>query len=90
MRPWGRIHDVLYEECRGLEGREAQPNAAIIDSQSVKTGPNAQGSVGYDAGRKIKGRKRHIMTDTVGLLLKAMSIPPPTRTATARPGCSTR
>jgi transposase len=36
----------------------------------VKAGPNAQGSAGYDAGKKIKGRKRHIMTDTVGLLLK--------------------
>jgi len=67
---WARIHDALYGECRDLEGREAQPGAAIIDSQSVKTGPNAQGSVGYDAGKKIKGRKRHIMTDTVGLLLK--------------------
>lgn len=67
---WARIHDALYGECRELEGREAQPGAAIIDSQSVKTGANACGSVGYDAGKKIKGRKRHIMTDTVGLLLK--------------------
>jgi transposase len=68
---WARIHDALYVECRDLEGREAQPSAAIIDSQSVKTGPNACETVGYDAGKKIKGRKRHILTDTLGLLLKA-------------------
>lgn len=54
-----------------MEGREGQPSAAIIDSQSVKTGPNAYETVGYDAGKKIKGRKRHILTDTLGLLLKA-------------------
>ena len=68
---WARIHDALYVDCRDLEGREDQPSAAIIDSQSVKTGPNACDSVGYDAGKKIKGRKRHILTDTLGLLLKA-------------------
>ena len=67
---WARIHDALYMDCRDLEGREPQPGAAIIDSQSVKTGANASGDVGYDAGKKIKGRKRHILTDTVGLLLK--------------------
>lgn len=66
---WARIHDTLYGEVRELEGRELQPSAAIIDSQSVKSGPNAQGEVGYDAGKKIKGRKRHIVTDTLGLLL---------------------
>jgi transposase len=68
---WARIHDALYIECRDLEGREEQPSAAIIDSQSVKTGPNACDAVGYDAGKKIKGRKRHILTDTLGLLLTA-------------------
>ena len=69
---WARIHDALYVDCRDLEGREEQPSAAIIDSQSVKTGPNACGSVGYDAGKKVKGRKRHIVTDTLGLLLKGV------------------
>ena len=68
---WARIHDALYVDCRDLEGREEQPSAAIIDSQSVKTGPHACDAVGYDAGKKIKGRKRHILTDTLGLLLKA-------------------
>ena len=67
---WARIHDALYVDCRDLEGREAQPSVAFIDSQSVKTGPHACDAVGYDAGKKIKGRKRHILTDTLGLLLK--------------------
>ena len=52
---WARIHDPLYVACRDLDAREARPRAAIIDSQSVKTGPNACGSIGYDAGKKIKG-----------------------------------
>ena len=68
---WARIHEALYADCRDLEGREPQPSAAIIDSQSVKTGPNAQGEVGVDAGKKVKGRKRHILVDTLGLLLRA-------------------
>lgn len=67
---WARIHDALYAACRTLEDREPQPTAAIIDSQSVKTGPNARGDVGYDAGKKVKGRKRHILVDTLGLVLK--------------------
>ena len=67
---WARIHDALYVDCRDLEGREPQPTAAIIDSQSVKTGPNALDEIGYDAGKKVKGRKRHILVDTVGLLLR--------------------
>jgi transposase len=67
---WNRIHAALYADCRALEDREPQPSAAIIDSQSVRTGPNAQGDVGYDAGKKVKGRKRHILVDTLGLLLR--------------------
>jgi len=50
--------------------REAQPNAAIIDSQSVKT-IGLRGPRGYDAGKKIKGRKRHLLVDTHGFVLKA-------------------
>lgn len=67
---WARLHEALYVDCRELEGREPQPSAAIIDSQSVKTGSNAQNDIGYDAGKKIKGRKRHILVDTLGLLLR--------------------
>jgi transposase len=66
------IHHDLYVKCRELEEREASPTAGIIDSQSVKSaekgGPNIDPS-GYDAGKKIKGKKRHVLVDTLGLLL---------------------
>ncbi len=68
---WSRIHDALYRQTRDLEGKEEQPSYAIIDSQSVKTGPEAREMVGFDAGKKVKGRKRHIVVDTLGLILKA-------------------
>ncbi len=69
-----RIHDALYGECREKAEREASPTAAIIDSQSVKSaekrGPHDPH--GYDAGKKIKGKKRHILVDTQGLLMHAI------------------
>jgi len=68
---WARAHDALYRQTRDLEGREESPSYAIIDSQSVKTGPDARDQVGFDAGKKIKGRKRHILVDTLGLILQA-------------------
>jgi putative transposase len=58
----------LRTELRVAEGREPEPSAAILDSQSVKT-TETPGERGYDAGKKIKGRKRHILVDTLGLLL---------------------
>jgi transposase len=65
-----RILDELREQVRIAEGREPEPTAGIIDSQSVK-GADTVGrdSRGYDAGKKINGRKRFIVTDTLGLLV---------------------
>ena len=64
------LHDLLRRQVRIAKGRTATPTAAIIDSQSVKTSCNvSESSQGIDAGKKIKGRKRHIATDVLGLLL---------------------
>lgn len=65
-----RVHDALRDRVRAADGREAEPTAAVLDSQSVK-GADTVGAAtrGYDAGKRINGRKRFLVTDTLGLLL---------------------
>jgi putative transposase len=71
---WNRIHAHLREHLRSVEGRKHQPSAAIIDSQSVKSTETSD-ERGYDAGKKINGRKRHLLVDTIGLVLRVMVLP---------------
>lgn len=69
------LFETMYDELRKLwrirEQRNEDPTAAVVDSQSVKTSPQG-GPSGYDAGKKVKGRKRHLVTDTLGLLLAVL------------------
>jgi putative transposase len=71
---WRRINRALVERARREAGRKRHPTAGIIDSQSVKT-TESGGPCGFDAGKRIKGRKRHIVTDTEGWLLAAQVHP---------------
>ncbi len=65
---WQRIHDTLRAQVRQRAGRHKHPTAGALDSQSVKT-TQIPGIRGYDAGKNVKGRKRHLLVDTLGLLL---------------------
>ncbi len=65
---WQRIHDTLRAQLRRQVGRHKHPTAGCLDSQSIKTSAGA-GARGYDANKKVKGRKRHLLVDTMGLVL---------------------
>lgn len=69
------LFEEMYDELRKLwrirQDRAPDPTAAVLDSQSVKTSPQG-GPKGYDAGKKVKGRKRHLVTDTLGLLVAVL------------------
>jgi transposase len=65
---WARVHQALRDQVRERGGRDRQPTAAVLDSQSAKSAEGGE-AIGYDAGKRVRGRKRHLLVDTGGLLL---------------------
>lgn len=68
---WQQVHDALRDQVRISVGKDRHPTAAIIDAQSIKTSEGGMDR-GYDAGKKTTGRKRHIVVDTLGMLLSVL------------------
>ena len=66
---WEDIHELLVEKVRVLYGKSEEPAVGIINAQSVKNTLVSSGDKGFDAGKKIKGIKRHIIVDTLGMIL---------------------
>lgn len=65
---WSALNDVLRAHIRSMHRKDCRPKAAILDSQTVRSDPHG-GDVGYDAGKKTKGRKRFLLVDTLGMVL---------------------
>jgi putative transposase len=68
---WERLNAVLRDQVWLCLGRNAKPSAGIVDSQSANTTGVGGEQRGYDGGKKVRGRKRHLLVDTEGLVLKA-------------------
>ncbi|SBW18038.1 transposase IS4 family protein [Candidatus Protofrankia californiensis] len=82
------VHDSLRATVRHTEGRAAQPTAGVIDSQSAKGAPTVTAVTrSYDAGKKVNGRKRFIVVDTLSPLLTVLVVPAIRRSGPDSPGC---
>ena len=84
---WFRAHEALRRATRVKAGRHPDPSGAIIDSQSVKTTAEGARFCGFDGNKKIKGRKRHLLVDTLGLLLWVYTTPATASERWAAKGC---
>ena len=79
---WDRIHDALRDQVRIADGRDPAPSAGVLDAQSILTSEGGQAR-GFDMGKRTRGRKRHIVVDTLGLLLVVMVTSASVQSATA-------